>query len=55
MKAVYIQQHAPIEGLRVTDRPEPWVNPGEVLVHVEAAGRIVVVTKPKVKSCADRN
>jgi hypothetical protein len=31
MKAVYIQQHGPIEGLRVTDRPEPRVNSGEVL------------------------
>src|SRR4029077_124566 len=38
MKAIYIQQHGPIEGLRVTDRPEPRVNPGEVLVQVEAAG-----------------
>lgn len=38
MKAVYIQQHGPVEGLRVTDRPEPRLNPGEVLVRVEAAG-----------------
>ena len=38
MKAVYIQQHGSIEDLRVTDRPEPRVNPGEVLVQIEAAG-----------------
>jgi NADPH2:quinone reductase len=38
MKAVYIQRHGPIEDLRVTDRPEPRVNPGEVLVQIEAAG-----------------
>jgi NADPH:quinone reductase-like Zn-dependent oxidoreductase len=38
MKAVYIHQHGPIEDLTVIDRPEPQVNPGEVLVHVEAAG-----------------
>jgi NADPH:quinone reductase-like Zn-dependent oxidoreductase len=38
MKAVYIQQHERIESLRVSDRPEPCVKPGEVLVHVEAAG-----------------
>jgi len=38
MKAVYIQQHGPIESLRVTDRPDPRVNAGEVLVQVEAAG-----------------
>lgn len=38
MKAVYIQEHGPIEDLRVIDRPEPQVHSGEVLVHVEAAG-----------------
>ena len=38
MKAVYIQQHGHIEDLRVTDRPEPRVNPGQVLVQIEAAG-----------------
>lgn len=38
MRALVIAKHGPPEVLTVQDRPEPRPGPGEVLVHVRAAG-----------------
>ena len=38
MKAVYIEKHGNVSELRVSDIPVPAINPGEVLVKVEASG-----------------
>ena len=38
MKALVITQHGPPEVLKVLDRPDPEVGPGEVRIAVKAAG-----------------
>ena len=38
MKAIYIEQHGTIDGLKVRDVPKPVTKPGNVLVKIEAAG-----------------
>jgi NADPH2:quinone reductase len=38
MKAIYIQQHGPIESLKVTDVARPALRQGEILIAVEFAG-----------------
>jgi NADPH2:quinone reductase len=38
MKAIYIQQHGPIEKLKATEVDKPSLQPDEVLVAVEASG-----------------
>src|SRR3954447_9739378 len=38
MRALVIPETGPPDVLRVEDRPEPNVGPGEVRVHVKAAG-----------------
>ena len=38
MKALWIQQHGPVDQLKVSELPAPTIKPGEVLVKVEAAG-----------------
>jgi NADPH:quinone reductase len=38
VKAIYIERHGPPSDLKVSDVPIPDVKPGQVLVHVEAAG-----------------
>lgn len=38
MKAVYIEQYGPIEGLKIREIPKPKIEAGSVLVEVEAAG-----------------
>ncbi len=44
MRAVEISVPGPAEGLRLVDRPQPQLRPGEVLIHVAAAG----VNRPDV-------
>jgi NADPH:quinone reductase len=38
MKALYIEKHADVSDLKVSDIPAPAIKPGEVLVKVEASG-----------------
>jgi len=38
VKAIYIEQHGTIDGLKVRDVPKPVTKPGNVLVKIEAAG-----------------
>ena len=38
MKAVYIQQHGPVDDVKVSEIPVPSLRSGEVLVKIEAAG-----------------
>jgi len=38
MKAIFIQQHGPVDGLTVSEIPRPARKDGEVLLEVEAAG-----------------
>jgi NADPH:quinone reductase-like Zn-dependent oxidoreductase len=38
MRALVITQHGPPEVLKVLDRPDPAVGPGEVRIAVKAAG-----------------
>lgn len=38
MKALYLQQHGPVDELKVSDVPIPKIKAGEVLIKVEAAG-----------------
>ena len=38
MKAIYIEEHGSVRDLRVSEIPVPAIEPGEVLVRVEASG-----------------
>jgi NADPH:quinone reductase-like Zn-dependent oxidoreductase len=38
MRAIHIEQHGAIDGLKISEIPRPSLKPGEVLVRIEASG-----------------